>query len=388
MEALIAGSNEFLDRQIHMQDTIATKLEAYKGLLQKAKDTVAADPSKAQYCVQQLEEKTKKLSFHRSQKEFQNALLKFGKDVERRFKQDLSAIYHPEAFAGKEHLITQALITHFIHQGQFDLCDVFMREAAIDDTDPFAKNIANLKQLFGQMYSILREMEESQDLTNAIQWAEEHHDRLASIGSSLEFNLHRLHVIKLLCDRRKVEAIMYSQKHFTAFGDKHFTDIKRLMASLIYDDIQSSPYADLCSPTLWVDARMEFQRDFCSLLTKSAESPLYASVLVGTTALPVIMKLYKIMSAKKTEWSQQNELPVEIPLDENLRFHSVFACPVSKEQATDDNPPMRMPCGHVICKESLTRLSRSSRYGRNSARFKCPYCPSESSMDQATLVYF
>ena len=93
---------------------------------------------------------------------------------------------------------------------------------------------------------------------------------------------------------------------------------------------------------------------------------IHISVLVGTTALPVIMKLYKIISLKKTEWSQQDELPVELPLSDDLRFHSVFACPVSKEQATEDNPPMMMPCGHVICRESLTRLSRSSssRYGR------------------------
>jgi len=108
-------------------------------------------------------------------------------------------------------------------------------------------------------------------------------------------------------------------------------------------------------------------------------------VYVGTTALPVIMKLFTIMASKRAEWSAQDELPVEIPLDEELRYHSVFACPVSKEQATDENPPMMMPCGHVICKESLTRLSRNSRVA---ARFKCPYCPSESSIDQAVQVYF
>lgn len=109
------------------------------------------------------------------------------------------------------------------------------------------------------------------------------------------------------------------------------------------------------------------------------------SVVVGTTALPVIMKVYNIMSVKKTEWSQQDELPVEIPLDDSLRFHSVFACPVSKEQATEENPPMMMPCGHVICKESLLRLSRNSRV---TSKFKCPYCPNESSADQAVEVYF
>lgn len=142
-------------------------------------------------------------------------------------------------------------------------------------------------------------------------------------------------------------------------------EIKRLMTFTIYKDSTSSAfYKYLDSPNLWVEIQHEFQRDFCSLLNMSADSPLYASVYVGTTALPIIMKLHKIMAVKRTEWSQQDELPVEVPMDDDLRFHSVFACPVSKEQATDDNPPMMMPCGHVICKESLTRLSRNSRYGR------------------------
>lgn len=144
-------------------------------------------------------------------------------------------------------------------------------------------------------------------------------------------------------------------------------------------------YADLFAEERWTDIRQEFQRDFCSLLKMSTESPLYTSVYVGTTALPVIMKLYTIMSSKRAEWSAQDELPVEIPLDEDLRYHSVFACPVSKEQATDENPPMMMICGHVICKESLQQLSKNIR---SSTRFKCPYCPSESSVEQAIQVYF
>jgi len=62
--------------------------------------------------------------------------------------------------------------------------------------------------------------------------------------------------------------------------------------------------------------------------------------------------------------------------------HSVFTCPISKEAGTPDNPPMLLLCGHVLGLASITKLARGSR----SARFKCPYCPVESSMDDAKAL--
>ena len=57
----------------------------------------------------------------------------------------------------------------------------------------------------------------------------------------------------------------------------------------------------------------------------------------------------------------------------------VFTCPVSKEGATPDNPPMMLPCGHVLALSSITKLARGSR----THRFKCPYCPAECSTAMA-----
>ncbi|KAL5079346.1 hypothetical protein RYX36_007767, partial [Vicia faba] len=51
---------------------------------------------------------------------------------------------------------------------------------------------------------------------------------------------------------------------------------------------------------------------------------------------------------KKQEWQTTNQLPVPIEMDEEFQFHSIFVCPVSKEQASEDNPPMLMSCGHVL----------------------------------------
>ena len=40
----------------------------------------------------------------------------------------------------------------------------------------------------------------------------------------------------------------------------------------------------------------------------------------------------------------------------------MFACPVSKEQSTEQNPPMMMNCGHVITKDSLQKLRKPGGY--------------------------
>lgn len=70
---------------------------------------------------------------------------------------------------------------------------------------------------------------------------------------------------------------------------------------------------------------------------------------------------------------------VEVPLPPAYHFHSIFVCPVSKEQSTEDNPPMMLPCGHVIAEESLRALAKHGR-------FKCPYCPTESTLKDAKKV--
>lgn len=81
----------------------------------------------------------------------------------------MSVISNPEAFAGKEHLLRRALAIHFIRQGQFDICDVFMKEAGVDEEDELYMTTELLKSEFQKLYSILRELEEGHHLDQAIE---------------------------------------------------------------------------------------------------------------------------------------------------------------------------------------------------------------------------
>lgn len=47
---------------------------------------------------------------------------------------------------------------------------------------------------------------------------------------------------------------------------------------------------------------------------------------------------------------------IEIDLDAEYRYHSIFACPILRQTSSEENPPMRLVCGHVISRDALNKL--------------------------------
>ena len=75
----------------------------------------------------------------------------------------------------------------------------------------------------------------------------------------------------------------------------------------------------------------------------------------------------------------KDELPIEIDVGQEHRYHSVFACPILRQQTTDQNPPMKLVCGHVISKDALNKLSIQNK-------LKCPYCPLGNSFSLMNFI--
>eukprot|EP01113_Clastostelium_recurvatum_P047156 TRINITY_DN8358_c0_g1_i2.p1 TRINITY_DN8358_c0_g1~~TRINITY_DN8358_c0_g1_i2.p1 ORF type:complete len:509 (+),score=148.54 TRINITY_DN8358_c0_g1_i2:181-1527(+) len=74
---------------------------------------------------------------------------------------------------------------------------------------------------------------------------------------------------------------------------------------------------------------------------------------------------------------------VEVDLGRDYQFHPIFACPVSREQSTKENPPVLLTCGHVISKASMLKLVKGP-----SSKLKCPYCPQEQLASQSRPIFF
>ncbi|KAJ9646346.1 hypothetical protein H2201_009110 [Coniosporium apollinis] len=395
-------------------------VQATMDLLMNARNSITANPDSAGKVLATLQTPVKK-SFDRVKadlSEIHAALKDYGAALPKASKDKPFPTAENDALSSHPSLVNRAIAMHLLREGQFGVASTFIAEAnshpphtaAIPDASSglpdgikweqdFADGTfksESLQRQFGEMYHILSSLRQHHDLGPAIAWARWQSAILEARGSNLEFELHRLQFVCLFLGvaprngqssfseddgNGPLRAWQYAKTHFAPFQARYGREIQQLLGALAFhQNLSDSPYRrTFHTDSAWEDVATSFTREFCSLLGLSADSPLYIAATAGAIALPTLVKLQNIMKEKRTEWTTVHELPVPTPLPPHLIFHSIFVCPVSKEQATDANPPMMMPCGHVIAKESLDRISKG-------ARFKCPYCPSESRPSEARKV--
>lgn len=360
--------------------SISDPIEALLQSLQELKQQIetGSHPVALQDVAKLVDEKKKEID--EKQREIHSSLGKLGKSIDKKFAGPLPS--SPEMFTSEASMaaLQRTISHHFVRSGQFDTSYSFREEAGVD-VDP------HFKAQCIEMHRILSALEGG-DIGPALEWVNVYRSFLSSRSSPLEFHLHRSHYLRLLTSSSPphLEAIRYLRSISPSLYNAHSQEIHRLLTCIIYlplSKLITSPYADLANPSLHMDLKPAFAREYCASLGMSKQLPLrVVGDIGGGGALSRIEKGRKVMRERKSEWSQTNELPIEIPLPPENRYHSIFACPVSKEQSTEANPPMMMGCGHVVNKDSLEKLKKAA------SRVKCPYCPAESSTSSSLRVYF
>ncbi|KAL5556660.1 hypothetical protein UlMin_038896 [Ulmus minor] len=310
-----------------------------------------------------------------TQKELNGALSKYPKLLEKSFNPDISKAYRNTDF--DIHSVNQIIASHFYRQGLFEIGDSFINETL----EP--ESVAACKSQFEEMFRILEAMR-SQNVQPALNWAAANSDKLKQNGSDLLLKLHSLQYVEILKKQSKKDALNYVRTYLAPFAPDHMTEIRKLMASMLWaGKLDQSPYSHFLLPTNWDKVADELTRQFCNILGQSYESPLSVTIAAGVQGLPPLLKFMNVMVSKRQEWQTMKQLPIPVELDREFQFHSVFVCPVSKEQSTEENLPMWMSCGHVLCKQSILKMSKNS-----TRPFKCPYCPSDIDAIHCRELYF
>ena len=332
-----------------------------------------------QQCKDQIKEIVKKYSD--KHKDLHGLISKIGKVIDKNFVPEYGNVPQMNIIdtVEKKNSLHQLICEHLYRSGRIEVSDCLIKEATLNESESELK-----KEPFVKLDFILSKLRD-RDVGAALDWCHQNGHKLKEINSFLEFNLHRLNFIKLIQQGAKfqVEALKYA-RNFTLFADRSQKEIQRLMGSLLYINtgLQNSPYSCYLNPDMWNDIEEEFVKDACKLMGLSIECPLSVCVHAGCKALPALVNILQVMQQTQVgHILSKDELPIEIDLGSNYRYHSVFSCPILRQQSTDLNPPMKLICGHVISKDALNKLS-------SNGKLKCPYCPIEQVPSDARQMFF
>lgn len=307
---------------------------------------------------------------------------KVGKAIDRHFVPDYQSIAPLDLFESEKHIerLNRVIADHFNRQGMTDVAEKLVHESHL----PHEQDIH--LELFADLYQMW-EAVTKRNLGPALEWATQYSTELDARNSSLEFKLHRLAYLQLLEQgvSAQAEAISYTRTHFKKFINRFEKEIQMLMGCLIYLPMgyENTPYNHLFTNDMWVDAADSFIKESCDIIGVSKDSSLEIIVNSGCYALPGLMNLKQILVKNQVSgvWSGRNELPIEIDLGSDYCYHSTFTCPILKQQSTEQNPPMKLKCGHVISKDAMHKLTRG-------LILKCPYCPKESTISETKKIFF
>lgn len=404
------GLNDIIDGNLDgsIQLISAAKNELQFGTVQNPENPNALmiNPAQTLMLVQALQKVKETASkVGTDHRDLHSSVSKVGKAVDRAFVSDYDSTSRDDIFSAPDQqaLLNKVILQHFCRQGLLDISDVLIKEANF----PIEEDPRLSKAAFQQLNEI-QEAFNRRDLGPALAWAIEHREELNCRGaaatttltitsaangrptvaqkSSLEMKLHKLRFIELLRnEQNKMDAIKYARTYFPQFVNGHEREIQALMGALMFAGprLENSPYAHLLDDSLWHEISDMFVKDACALMGLSIESPLTVAVNAGATALPSLLNIKQVMQQRQVAgvWHAKDELPIEIDLGQNVRYHSIFACPILRQQTTDNNPPMRLTCGHCISRDALTKLTVGHK-------MKCPYCPEEQNPTDARQITF
>nr|CCA21882.1 RMD5 family protein putative [Albugo laibachii Nc14] len=310
-------------------------------------------------------------------KSFHIVLSKFGKQIDKQLKNEIAAkISQSKDF---DHSLVTKMVAEYLYQnGQIEAADAFCLEAKVDLPAAF-------RDCFEDLQNNLKSLAQ-RDLDPAIRWAQSRRRDLCTIRSDIEFELIQLKYLDLLEKCTDVmDAIKFANAELSLFHDTHMREIGRLMSCALYKkDLQNSPYKELFQPERWMEVRESMVLACCNVERVPYRPYLQTCLAAGTRALPAMKKLASVPDNTFTGWIADKQFPVEFPLRDEHRFHSVFSCPVSKEESTPENPPVLLKCGHVICRSCVKRIS----FNVPSEKFKCPTCPMDQTLFEISELIF
>ena len=320
-------------------------------------------------------------------------------------------------------LIKEMILDHLIRKGNVKTVQKYIEESKLE-ISKLTKDIA----LFQEYYDIVKDLD-NKKINKLYDWCIKNKEILLKdideinisnnnskdknkgnnekkekenegVGKNIYFECVKYNYLLYVEDNSKSiqDCVEFSRKHFKPFiSNKNcLKEISQLMSRLLYKKIKKdekeiktevkieNKYNEIDIEKGWDYIKNLFIDTFLNLNHKTKDDNLSIILLAGRYALPQVVeaeeKLAKDKDKKNIEVDKEkNQLMYSLELPEELIFHNIFVCPVSKEIASSENEPIRLNCGHCICKNSFDKIEKT---GARHNQIKCPICTQVGKVDE------
>jgi len=303
------------------------------------------------------------------------------------------------------------IVDHLIRKGNVKTAQKYIEESKLD-LSPLNKDII----IFQEYYDIINDLN-NHKINKLYDWCiknktillknideininKKKEEENENENKNIYFECVKYNYIILLEDSTKTvqDCVEFSRKHFKPFiSNKNcLNEISQLMSRLLFRKTNNekneknselkfeNKYSKIDIEKGWDFIKNLFIDTFLKLNHKTKDDTLNTVLLAGRYALPQVVeaeeKLAKDKGKKNMEVDKEkNQLMYSLELPEELIFHNIFVCPVSKEISTAENEPIRLNCGHCICKNSFDKIEKS---GARHNQIKCPICNQVGKVDE------
>ncbi|KAF4791325.1 Protein RMD5 A [Turdus rufiventris] len=318
-------------------------------------------------CCKRIKDTVQKLAS--DHKDIHSSVSRVGKAIDKNFDSDISSVGIDGCWqADSQRILNEVMVEHFFRQGMLDVAEELCQESGLSIDQSQKEPFVELNRILEALkVRVLRPALDAKAV--CLSWL-----LLGTEGPFLygaadvktmalgedDQHVTKCHGLNSLVEE-VTDALTAQLSHRTADACE---DIQVLMGSLVYlrQGIENSPYVHLLDANQWADICDIFTRDACALLGLSVESPLSVSFSAGCVALPALINIKAVIEQRQCTgvWNQKDELPIEVDLGKKCWYHSIFACPILRQQTTDNNPPMKLVCGHIISRDALNKMFNGS----------------------------
>ena len=264
-----------------------------------------------------------------------------------------------------EKLINEMILDYLIRKGNLKTVERFIEESRVDPS----KLMEDIK-IFKEYYEIFNDLK-NHKLNKLYEWCTKNKeilllnlkdikindikvnkDKEKLPDKNIYFECVKFNYILFLEDDTKSikDCINYSREHFKPFiNNKNYSkEISKLMFKLLYKkseintniiENKENKENKASNEKSWEELKNLFTETFFKLNHKSKDDTLSLILLAGRCVLPQVVeseeKLMKDKESKNMEVDKEkNQLMYSLELPEELIFHNIFVCPISKEIAT------------------------------------------------------